>query len=57
MASKHFSGAAIGLALDLWSAGWSAAEVRKAVNTWRVGGAHDSQMVKRTATARQPPVQ
>ena len=37
--SKHFSGAAIGLALALWSAGKSAAEVRGAVNDWKVQGA------------------
>ena len=38
-ASKHFSGAAIGLALALWSAGKSAGAVREAVNDWRVRGA------------------
>ena len=37
--SKHFSGGAIGLALALWSAGRTAAEVRKEVSDWRVVGA------------------
>lgn len=37
--SKHFSGAAIGLALALWSAGKSAAEVCELVNDWKVRGA------------------
>lgn len=36
---KHFSGAAIGLALALWAAGKRAAEVREAVNDWKVIGA------------------
>ena len=36
---KHFSGAAIALALALWGcAGESAAEVREQVNDWRVRG-------------------
>ena len=38
-ASKHFSGAAIGLALALWGAGKSAAEVRAEVSDWKVVGA------------------
>jgi hypothetical protein len=37
--SKHFSGAAIGLALALWGAGKSAAEVRAEVSDWKVVGA------------------
>jgi len=37
---KHFSGAAIALALALWGCtGQSAAEVREQVNDWRVRGA------------------
>jgi hypothetical protein len=35
---KHFSGAAIGFALALWSAGRSAAEVREEVSDWKVIG-------------------
>ena len=40
VAGKHFSGAAIALALALWGcAGQSAAEVREQVNDWGVRGA------------------
>ena len=36
--SKHFSGGAIGLALALWSAGRTAAQVREEVSDWKVLG-------------------